>query len=712
MAAAALLLSACYSYICLDCYAARFESYDGLTDEMTVQVTECEYSLPYASAYTAVVRSAGQLPRGTKIRLILNTGAVEEGTILSGEAELHSLTSVSTANYDARRTYLPKRIMLEAEDVSLSVTDYEPVRGIGAFFRRINARLTAWITAHTDSESGGLAAAFLLGNRQSLSDAAKRDFRRIGISHLLVISGTHFAVILGIFQYIFQHTMLHRRWRALICIVFIVFFMGLTGFSASVTRAAIMQLVAQLGLILFKKSNSFHFLTLAGFLMILINPFWALDAGMQFSFVASATCLQYQSKHSLLHLRLPYKKQMPRARKIIRRYVNRFFDTFLLTLLNTLNMLPICCLYYGEFSLISVFSNVIFVPLVTVMIYLAAAYLVLYPIRLLIVPLAALINLLGSLILKLAGVFADLPYSLISIDYSFSYYFLIPLTVLLFLIPLFKDRQKRKRVAVCAVSVCLLFLGTVAVVRCADRTNVYITYEAQNKNEGLVLKAENKALICDVSSGAYTSLSLLTHEAHDLHVSEIDGYLFTHYHSKHLQQFSRLCEREIVRSVYLPEPVNEKEEAIYNALIELANRYGLRLVFLPSGGTFDYNGTSVTLFKRTYLSRSTHPITAIGIKAYDVDTVLLGGSFNESDPSLMAAAESAECLLFGRHSPIYKKTFGFLREEVPKIMAVCTDAYEHMDETWQSFCLDHAWIDPVAVRLIITENGVTATAEE
>ena len=68
--------------------------------------------------------------------------------------------------------------------------------------------------------------------------------------------------------------------------------------------------------------------------------------------------------------------------------------------------------------------------------------------------------------------------------------------------------------------------------------------------------------------------------------------------------------------------------------------------------------------------------------------------------------------MFGRHSPIYKKTFGFLREEMPKIMAVCTDAYGHMDETWQSFCLDHAWIDPVAVRLIITENGVTATAEE
>ena len=56
--------------------------------------------------------------------------------------------------------------------------------------------------------------------------------------------------------------------------------------------------------------------------------------------------------------------------------------------------------------------------------------------------------------------------------------------------------------------------------------------------------------MCDISDGSYSFAKKLTDEVSDLHVTEIDALLITHYHNKHIQLISRVSDNEILRSIF------------------------------------------------------------------------------------------------------------------------------------------------------------------
>ena len=56
-------------------------------------------------------------------------------------------------------------------------------------------------------------------------------------------------------------------------------------------RAGIMHLLMQIALLVSKKPNSFHSFALSGSLLLLFNPFGAVNVGLQLSFAATFACL-------------------------------------------------------------------------------------------------------------------------------------------------------------------------------------------------------------------------------------------------------------------------------------------------------------------------------------------------------------------------------------------------------------------------------------
>ena len=69
---------------------------------------------------------------------------------------------------------------------------------------------------------------------------------------------------------------------------FVLFFMGLAGFSPSVTRAGIMMLLYLGGFLLRREPDSLNSLGLAALVILFANPFAAADLGMLLSFSATA----------------------------------------------------------------------------------------------------------------------------------------------------------------------------------------------------------------------------------------------------------------------------------------------------------------------------------------------------------------------------------------------------------------------------------------
>ena len=608
---------------------------------------------------------------------------------------------MNDSTFNAKNYYLPKKIMTYAEAVSLEVIGEDGSFSLSGMFRDINESLTAKITAHSSAVNGGLQAAVLLGNKDHLSDVTVRDFRRLGISHLLVVSGMHFAIIVSFIERTLRRLRINKRYRAIFNMFFIVFIMALMGFTPSVTRAGIMCLLAQLVQLTSRRFDQLTSLALAGTVMIISNPYIALDCGMQLSFISTYSCLVFVRFRSYFILKARRRgKKRSRPSKLLR-FMRSIMETVLLTLFVNLSILPITYLYFGEISLMAIPANIIFIPAITILMYLTAVYLILYPLRIFIIPLSTAIGWYCNLIESIASALSELNFSIVAINYSWCVLFIIPITLLIFVFP-YVSKKNIKRVGVVLISAIFLFGVSVTAVKVLERDDVTVSYVSENKNDGIVVKSNGKIMLCDFSDASFGFSKEMLTEMTELHVTEIDAVLFTHYHSKHVQLLNRLSDREIVRSIILTEPINETEYTVYDSLYKTALSKGIVVYSVSAGEVFEFEDTEIFIFERKYISRSTHPITALQISAYGESVTYASGSFNQSVAEIMDSLETSEHVILGRHSPVYKKEFELNFDITPASVVISNDSYNHMSEDTQDYVNSvGALIDVDGYRLII-----------
>ncbi len=703
---AAILVADTVSYAAYDVFANRIDKQSGAEDTVTLRVISCDYTLSYMAQYiVSVDESENAVPDGTKIILRTPLTSLTEGDILRGSVAYSSLEEESSRTFDAVKYYLSKKIFLVAEDVSLSRSGHEKKFRPASYFENLSTKLSSKILAGVGTSEGGIAAAVLLGNKDYLSASVERDFRRIGISHLLVVSGTHFAVIVSFAENAMRRFRINRRYRAGINLLIIFGMMCLTGFTPSVVRAGIMHTLVQLSFLVNRRSNVIHSLAISAALMITVNPYIVADVGFQLSFIASYSCILYYrfSKISFVLKKMRYRRK-GKVEWWLYSALSMILGTFFVTAVVNICTLPLMWLHFGEISLISIPSNVVFIPLITALMYLSGLHLLLYPLKIFIYPTSFLLGAGCDVIEKIAAFFAKADFALLSVDNPFAVYFLVPLSLLMILFPL-GSQKARKTVAVSAVTVFAAFFVVIGVTRAIDSDNVHFTYISENKNDGIVVAAQGKVLLCDVSDGSSGFFYQLSDEMAEYHACEIDALMFTHYHNKHVQLLGKMCEREIVRRVMLPEPIDEREEGIYASLIDAAEHYGVDIVVYSLDKGVSFGDAEIRLIDRTYISRSTHPITAIDVLAYDEKITYASCSFNQGSAGILSGMESADYVIFGRHSPVYKKPFAVSFSDTTKGIAVSKAAYEYMDEATRRSLLKYEveW-EPSMWRITLSEK--------
>ena len=198
----------------------------------------------------------------------------------------------------------------------------------------------------------------------------------------------------------------------------------------------------------------------------------------------------------------------------------------------------------------------------------------------------------------------------------------------------------------------------------------------------------------------------------ELHSCEVETLLLTHYHNKHLQYLTRLCNREVLRSLVLPEPIDERELDLYHSLVRVAGQQGIEVHTVEIGEAYLFGDTEIQMHERMYLSRSTHPVTAISVTAYDNRTTILSCSFNQSHEIITDYAENSEFIIFGHHSPVYKKAFGLSFDKEPKAVIISDAALEYMTEEFTgSLASVNTIHEPAGWCIRIDPNGNYTTIE-
>ena len=124
----------------------------------------------------------------------------------------------------------------------------------------------------------------VLGDKSGMSEDLKEKLNNSGIRHISAISGLHISILIGLLMSSFSF--LGKNKSFLITLLFIIFFIIITGFQVSAIRASIMGILLILGQIVGRKSDSIRAIVLGAGIMLLINPLWIRDTGFQLSFMA------------------------------------------------------------------------------------------------------------------------------------------------------------------------------------------------------------------------------------------------------------------------------------------------------------------------------------------------------------------------------------------------------------------------------------------
>ncbi|MDR2948356.1 MAG: ComEC family competence protein [Prevotella sp.] len=255
----------------------------------------------------------------------------------------------------------------------------------------------------------GILSALTIGYQDALTDDLKQGFRTTGTVHVLSVSGLHVGIIYLMISFLLGFIRRETKYywlKPCLIIILLWIYAFITGLPPSVVRASAMLSILCISEIFGRNSFSLHALFIAAFLMLLVNPFLLFDIGFQLSFVSVLSILYLQ----------------PRASRIIKvenKCIRNVWQLFTLSLVAQLATFPICLYYFGTFPTYFFITNLVIVPLVSLIMYAVGGIivawvfsLVLPDINFFFLPVKAL-QLLVHLMTSLIRFFENLPFALI-----------------------------------------------------------------------------------------------------------------------------------------------------------------------------------------------------------------------------------------------------------------------------------------------------------
>ena len=202
-------------------------------------------------------------------------------------------------------------------------------------------------------------AALTLGHKDELTSEIKESFSGSGAMHLLAVSGLHVGVIFMVFNVMLGFLDRTRKTKILKTILIIIFlwqYAFIVGLPPSAVRASIMLSLGSFAIILKRKSQTYNTIFATAFFMLLYNPYYIFDIGFQLSYVAVLSIVYFHSKLIAL---LTIKNK----------FLKYCWSSLCISLAAQLGTTPICLFYFNLFPNYFWLTNMIIVPLASVIIY-------------------------------------------------------------------------------------------------------------------------------------------------------------------------------------------------------------------------------------------------------------------------------------------------------------------------------------------------------
>lgn len=359
------------------------------------------------------------------------------------------------------------------------------------YILKLKQELISRIKLLLGDEESAVAEGILLGYKFDISEDVKTDFKHSGISHLLAVSGYHVAVIASFMFILFDFFKLPKKFANLGSIAGVVFFMALTGFSPSVTRAGIMYILYLVGQLISRSADSLNSLGIAAFIICILNPFAGGDIGLLLSITATLGIIK------LSPILSSWLKSKTSNIVFGKRTLNSITEAISVTLSANIFTLPITMLTFKCLYPISLVSNILIIFAFSAMMFcLIIAIILSYLgfLSILAIPFSLITTLLIKYMVWCAGFLANLPFSYLSADFRFLLIWLSGSMILLAItIVLGKDLRLIKITAI--LSAIILMVGTISYQILVRGVTTVAFLNVGNGVSSVITKDGNSAVI-------------------------------------------------------------------------------------------------------------------------------------------------------------------------------------------------------------------------
>jgi competence protein ComEC len=201
------------------------------------------------------------------------------------------------------------------------------------------------IEKNFSKEAGPIAAALLFGSRDLLEEDMVKAYQKLGVIHLISISGLHVALLVGMMFYLGIRIGLVREKLTWGLVFILPLYAIISGASPPVNRAVLMAvfiLVASLFRFPIRLRTT-DGLCLSFLLITIINPLIIYNIGFQLSYIVTFALLL--------------------SKDIIARYPSYLWQMVIISLISQTSALPFLLYHFFEIPLISMVANTLYIPL-------------------------------------------------------------------------------------------------------------------------------------------------------------------------------------------------------------------------------------------------------------------------------------------------------------------------------------------------------------
>lgn len=189
-------------------------------------------------------------------------------------------------------------------------------------------------------EKAAIVMAVCFGDSGHIEKTQKEDFKKLGISHVISVSGLHMSIVYKALELVVGYK---------VSLLFSFGYMIFTGGKASTIRAFIMIFILKISSKVYKKYDSLSSISLSAIILLIFRPFYILDIGFMLSFLCVLGIIIYNKKMKKILYRLP-------------RILN---ESFSLSISSQVYSTPYAVFALKTFSLGFVLSNLLLLPFYT-----------------------------------------------------------------------------------------------------------------------------------------------------------------------------------------------------------------------------------------------------------------------------------------------------------------------------------------------------------